>query len=584
MNLTRPLTATAVALMALMVTTPVTAQEGGGRFLVMIPNLQPQEGARDNFGKDTAKELRELLEDFDTHQPVDKDDIEDAAKKYDLDHEKLTCIQARQLAMQLGWQLVMCGDYTQPDRNMPASVTAQFVGSDGTTFDIPQFSSSRPEEAAQQIATAFEQFTAQLRLASFCADYLESNQFENALNTCNQALDINPSSPSALYNKGYALMQMERLEESLDVYAELLENNPIHQDALKSAGIVATQLNRRDEAHEYFNRYLELDPGNVDVRLTIATDIANAGDPRGALRIAREGLDGNEDHATLNLYIGHFAMNAAQEAETMPTGANGEAPGPQQAGEETLNSEARELYEVAGEAYQQAFETQGDSVDAVVLANLVRVYTKLDQPQEAVRIGRRATAAKPDETSIWMAHAQALDRAGEVDEALAAYDRAESLDPDLNVGPRKANLLLKTGQAERAAQLLTRAVEEGQIDRQTAFGMLFGFVYRQKFQQGQHSEALRLFDEIVDPFAEGDNQLAVNFWKGYILFQRGQQMQEPSTLQSARESLPVFQRALRLFQAARGYERVQPSANVPRFIENTQQFIEIQEALIKRGR
>jgi hypothetical protein len=46
----------------------------------------------------------------------------------------------------------------------------------------------------------------------------------------------------------------------------------------------------------------------------------------------------------------------------------------------------------------------------------------------------------------------------------------------------------------------------------------------------------------------------------------------------------MFERAIELFQAARGYERIEQSANVPAFINQARQFIEIQDALIRRGR
>jgi hypothetical protein len=48
----------------------------------------------------------------------------------------------------------------------------------------------------------------------------------------------------------------------------------------------------------------------------------------------------------------------------------------------------------------------------------------------------------------------------------------------------------------------------------------------------------------------------------------------------------MFRQALQLFQDSdtRAYGAREPSTNLNRLIENTQQFIEIQEALIRRGR
>ena len=59
------------------------------RYRVMVTHLVPQNGADDDFGKDLAEELRDLIGEFATHQPVDKDDMEDAADEFDLEMEDL---------------------------------------------------------------------------------------------------------------------------------------------------------------------------------------------------------------------------------------------------------------------------------------------------------------------------------------------------------------------------------------------------------------------------------------------------------------------------------------------------------------
>jgi hypothetical protein len=60
--------------------------------------------------------------------------------------------------------------------------------------------------------------------------------------------------------------------------------------------------------------------------------------------------------------------------------------------------------------------------------------------------------------------------------------------------------------------------------------------------------------------------------------------QEPQTLQTAQATLPKFQQALRLFGLAGEYAASQPSITLEQFQNNTNTYIEIQEAIIKRGR
>ena len=108
-------TAMGLLLIAPMVSQSHTAegQAVGGRFRVLVPNLEPMEDARDNFGKDVAKELRKLINDLATHQPVDEKELKNALKQYDIDEDDLNCIRARQLANLINAEVVVCGSYAQ---------------------------------------------------------------------------------------------------------------------------------------------------------------------------------------------------------------------------------------------------------------------------------------------------------------------------------------------------------------------------------------------------------------------------------------------------------------------------------------
>jgi hypothetical protein len=73
-----------------------------------------------------------------------------------------------------------------------------------------------------------------------------------------------------------------------------------------------------------------------------------------------------------------------------------------------------------------------------------------------------------------------------------------------------------------------------------------------------------------------------NFFWGYALFKQAIKQQEPGTLQSARASLPNFQKAKQLLEAASGYQ--EQDATRRQLLGQVDEFINIQELLIKRGR
>ena len=74
-----------------------------------------------------------------------------------------------------------------------------------------------------------------------------------------------------------------------------------------------------------------------------------------------------------------------------------------------------------------------------------------------------------------------------------------------------------------------------------------------------------------------------DFWHAYSLYNRGIAIGSPETVASANGSLPLFQQALRLFRASKGYADRTPSIDYQRFIDATNTYIEIQEAIIERG-
>ena len=574
----------AIGFLAAVGATPLAAQQlgAGDRITIMVPDLAPLNDANDNFGEDVAEDIRELINELHTHQTVSRREIRRARREYDLDRDELyNCVRARQLAMQKNWGLVLCGSYEEVGDDS-VHVTASFIGSrDGQEFEVPAFSIDEDEHetAARQILETFDRWQTMLRHAVFCQQYMDSQQWGEALRNCNTALEINPTYISALYKKAYILREQEEYQAALETLDRLLEIDEVHQDALKLAGIVATSADQPQRARDYFDRYMELNPGDVAVRLTIARDISNAGDPAQALEFAQEGLEIEPDNLTLITYIGHFAANAASAAERAMNNPEVEAQGA------VDPSKITEYYQTAAESYTHVFEEQSAETEPQILERLIVSLFKLERYDEAVTLGSRAIDVYPENADIWESYSRALQEAGQTERALAAIDSTEALGKRTpGLIQRKGQILLRMDRDEEAVNTLIGGAEDGLFRPTDAFRAVFAHAYQEEFQNGNMDAAFQLL-EAVGPVAEArEDVLARNFWRGYILFRQAQEVHAPATAESAREALPMFERALEFFQAAQGYEEIHASADVPKFIDNTQRFIEIEEALIERGR
>jgi tetratricopeptide (TPR) repeat protein len=562
---------------SLALTRPALAQEPGGRFRVLIPNPEVQDGVRERFARDVANETKKLIDGMVTHRSLEKGDLNRLLKQYNLKEKDLNCITSQQLAAQGGIELVMCGTIKAAASGM--EVEATFITTDQTRFEVPPVVASDAKQVAQHIFTSFETFVNQLGLVQYCNQDLGSSHWDAALEKCGQALELNPSSLPALYGKGYALMQMERFDESLGTLRQLLELNPIHAEGLQAAGFVTAKLGQMEDSRAYFNQYLELNPGNVQVRLTIALDALKAGDPEGALSIVEQGLQDAGADQQLMEYAGYFAAAAASRKNDSARDANG--------GSTADKAEIRELYQRAADYLGKVYAEQGDEANTDVIVQLVNSLTQLDREAEAIELGAKGVADKPGEASLWRAYAAALREAGRTSEAVKALDSVLELDPQAqSIRAQQAQWLLQDEKLEEAGAAFRKAVDAGELESESAGMNIFAYGVNEKFQKGKQAEAAPYFELAQKFVTKPQSKGMVNFFHAMVFYYRGIETGKPETLASARASLPLFQRALELFKqsGAYGQSSAANAKSLQDHISATETYIEIQDALIKRGR
>jgi tetratricopeptide (TPR) repeat protein len=559
---------------------PLAAQEpapaaSSNRFRVLVPTLERRGEARADFGKKVAEQVAKSIQGLPTHQPVEAKELKEALRKYKIKEEELDCIKSRQLAVQINAELVMCGAVEG------GQVSAQFISArTGETFEVAPFAATDPNVAAQHIYKSFENYVRQISLAAFCRDYLASQQWQQALDNCNQALQINASSQTALNMKGMALYRLgmaadqsavtdsARLREAYDVYRKVIELNPVEQDALKQAGIIAARLGLADQSRTYFRQYMELNPGDAAVRLAIAGEASRSGDAEGAVRIIEEGLKADSTNVDLATYAGHFSVQAAARSED--------------------KAAQQRLFETAVQYYQRVRTARGAETDAGVLQNMIQALVQLGRHGEAVAIGREAVAAKgADSTSasLWVAYATALTGADQLDQAIAALDTAIIRDPkNASAVGRRAAVLLQAGRLDAAQEAFRAAIAAGVMESGTAAQLVFNQGY-EAYRSQNWDRALNFFQTSGEIATEAKEKGQANFWSGMIFYQRGIAAAKAQNVAAARASLPLFQRALGFLQGSgvQTYADQTRGVNLGQTISAVRQYIDIQNQIIKRG-
>jgi tetratricopeptide (TPR) repeat protein len=546
---------------------PALAQEGG-RMRVLIPAFEV-ENPRSRTGQRIADQVKRQIDRMPTHAPVGDRDVRDALRRFNLKAEDMGCVQWRQLASHVNAQLVLCGEVDETTNQ----VTASFINPAGDAFEVPPFAMTSVDQGAEQVVQAFGTYTRQLSLLLNCTDYLQSQGWQQALDACNQAVELNPRSVAGHYGRGSALANLDRLEEALDAFEAVLRVDELNQDAMMHAGLLAARLGRPDVSQSYFHRYLELNPGNEQVRLKIATDLANAGDPAGALQLVEAAMNAEDATGLLWEYAGHFAMNAGlSRMEAGPANGN--------------QAEAHRFFETAIRHYDQAMAKRGDSLDLTVYRNLMLAHSRLENTAQALEFGQRATTALPDDAQTWMVYAEVLSGADRIDEALRAFDRASTLNPDLqNINARKAMLLLNANRLNDALAAARTGAERGDIqaDMLESISQRMTQIGFQQAQQGRYQQALPYFAAAREVGKSSLSVAMANFFHGYTLIQQGAPLvRDNANAARARQAKPMFEQAKVLLEGAGAY--TDQAANRAQLLQQVQQFIEVADALIRVGR
>jgi len=554
------------------------AQEEHSRFQVLVPDLRATDGSNKKFGENVAKELRQLLDDLLTHEAVSKRAMDSAIKDYKLNGSDLDCTTTRQLASLMKTEVAMCASYVQ--EGDAVVVTAEFVDvRSGEAFQVPATTVSRSgeAEAAQHIFDEFDRYTTQLRAATFCLEYAASQAWNQAMEQCDRALALNPQAISSRYIRGRVFFETQRPQEALADLRAVLEANPVHEDALQLAGYISATTGDDDAALGYYKRYLELSPESAPVRMKIAYELAQAGDPAGAAQLIQEGLDRTPDNIDLWEQMGGFAFAAGQrineEWKDRPRDdANAVAP------------EAKEYFRTAIDAYNRVYEAKGADTPAHELRSIMAAHVQLGEPDIAVSLGVRVLQTHADEAGLWSVYADALQRSGQLAEALTALDRVTELDPGYaNVPLRRGKWLLDAGRAADAVTALKAAAAADPSIADNAGRMVVAQAYTQFIQPKTWPQAIQVLEGArTIPGMSTDVVHQLNFWLGYSILQGAIPEQEARTLETAQATLPRFQRAKELFGQVGDYPS-KVNVNLTQLMDAVNQYIEIQEIIIKRG-
>jgi tetratricopeptide (TPR) repeat protein len=231
------------------------------------------------------------------------------------------------------------------------------------------------------------------------------------------------------------------------------------------------------------------------------------------------------------------------------------------------------------------FKVKKDSMDVTGMRNMLTAYRLLERTDDAIRFGQTAVQHYPDDASLWSTYADALNKAGRMTDALAALDRIAKIDPAYNINGRKATWLIAANDIPGAIAAIEKGAANNELTEQQVDVMaqlLIQKAYNEKEKQNQHQAALDAYREAEKLIKTPQTRGMLAFFRGYSIYQIAVEREKPETLQTAQATLPMFRQVISLMQEAAAYPQVEGSRK--QVTDAVVQYIDIQEAIIKRGR
>lgn len=535
------------ATLACTLPTPAVAQQAGARARVFVAPLTAERGVSERFARKVSDAVRDRLGDLRTVAPIEEDAVDDELGRLELDPDELSPLQWRQLAGQLDADLLLQGTIAKVPAGYAFHVSFIDVRT-GEAAAVPEFTVENDgdrdvKEATGRIMDALRSQMDYQRAVLICADYLASEQYEDAARNCQRALEINPNGTTAHYLTGRIEMGRENWDAARRHLAVVVEANPAHTEALNSLAYTESKLGNTTRARELYAEYLGFTPDAADVRMQGAFDLARAGDYAGAVDLLRDGLARDSTNADMWKFLGDVLLN--QGTTGVSDARPGRDPKSEQLGVEVGNEAA---IRQAIEAYEKVLVLRGAETDPRILKQVVGAQLLLGDVEAAARFAERAERQLPEDASLRALKADILARQKDYAGAVRAMDEALRLDPDLPRGRPKRGLFRLSADDEAGAMADFRAAVEAGEEPDVLAQQMLGRGHEAYFQTGQYDRAATTFEAALEFARQPATTQQLQFFTAFSYYQAGAQIdaanQEAEACGPARRALERFQQVL----------------------------------------
>lgn len=331
---------------------------------------------------------------------------------------------------------------------------------------------------------------------------LAAEQPNEALDTFQQAIDLNSKSVCGWLGKAQALYGLERYRAALAAYDRVDRLKPDLVETWQGRGEVLYRLERFEAANTAYNKTLKLQPDNAVVWNRKGKALYKLELYREALAAQDRALKLKPDYATAlsERGIALIGMGRYQEAlEAFDRAQTIDPLDPKLWQNKALvlqylnrSQESNRLYQEALEAYERVIQENPQNITA--LLDKANVLSKLQQHESALVTYEQAIALNEDSHLAWLGKGNALFALRRYEEALAAFNRTVKVQPKSYISWHNRGSVLRDG-----LRNLPEAIAS--YDRALAINPNFYHAWRDRgialSQNQQHEKAIESFKKAL---------------------------------------------------------------------------------------
>jgi tetratricopeptide (TPR) repeat protein len=357
---------------------------------------------------------------------------------------------------------------------------------------------------------------------------LQMQNYKDAVDPLEQAIQINPKSPEAHLNLGNVYDGLKRYDDAVREFKKVIELQPANLAPAKMAdpwynlGSVYYKQRKWPEAIAAYQKSAALNPKDPYVMDGLGYVLLETGDTRGAISAYEKATHLQSDNASFQFNLGLAWLSQAKKAVTkaaadnartnalVPLGRAVELAPTNVQNRETLGETLYDLGRDNEALIQFDKAAQLDPKQYTPVYNMGVSYSRSNQQPKAIEAFRKALEIKPDDRDALHGLALSQSKAGQFDEAAASYKHLTELTPDdLTAWINLAYCLRSKGDKEGEVNVLEEALKHGNDPVKTA--MVRRSLASYYYKKGDDDSLKRSQDEFERSLKDApDNPEALN--------------------------------------------------------------------------